>query len=142
MNRTVRCRSVAVPWSLFPRELSVGQVLSLSLLWRGHDCRTWAVFCTSSQQGQRADFQFQSNSCGTPSLIFTLSLGCPSTFTRADLSRRKQRIHLYIRPDTPAWITLRSNPSLYTLSKALDRSYNTATVFSLFLEGILYFLCE
>jgi len=56
MNRTVMCRSVAVPWSLFPRELSVGQVLSLSLLWRGHDCRTLAVVCTSSQQGQRADF--------------------------------------------------------------------------------------
>ena len=37
MNRTVRRRSVAVPWSLFPRELSVGQVLSL--LWRGRDWR-------------------------------------------------------------------------------------------------------
>ena len=60
--------------------------------------------------------------CGTPSLIFTLSLRCPSTFTRADQSWRKQRIHLYIRPDTPAWSTLRSNPSLHTLSKALDRS--------------------
>ena len=47
---------MAVPWSLFPRELSVGQVLSLSLLWRGHDCRTWAVVCASSPQGQRADF--------------------------------------------------------------------------------------
>jgi len=58
------------------------------------------------------------------------------------LSWRKQPIHLYIHPDTPARSTLRSNPSLYTLSKALDRSYNTATVFSLFLEGILYFLCE
>ena len=56
MNRTVRRRSVAVPWSLFPRELSVGQVLSLSLLWRGHACRTWAVVCASSPQGQRADF--------------------------------------------------------------------------------------
>ena len=32
MNRTVRRRLVAVPWSLFPREPSVGQVLSLSLL--------------------------------------------------------------------------------------------------------------
>ena len=30
--------------------------------------------------------------------------------------------HLYIRPETPAWNTLRSNPSLHTLSKALDRS--------------------
>ena len=56
MNRTVRRTSVAVPWSLFPRELSVGQVLSLSLLWRGHDCRTWDVVCASSPQGQRADF--------------------------------------------------------------------------------------
>ena len=55
MNRTVRRRSVAVPWSLFTRELSVGQVL-LSLLWRGHDCRTWAVVCASSPQGQMADF--------------------------------------------------------------------------------------
>ena len=36
MNRTVRLRLVAVPWSLFPKELSVGQVLSLSLLWSGH----------------------------------------------------------------------------------------------------------
>ena len=56
MKRTVRRRSVAVPWSLFPRELSVGQVISLFLLWRGHDCRTWAVVCDSSPQGQRADF--------------------------------------------------------------------------------------
>ena len=55
MNRTVRRRLVAVPWSLFPREPSVGQVLSLSLLWRGHDCRTWAVTFASSPQGQRAD---------------------------------------------------------------------------------------
>ena len=62
MNRTVRRRLVAVPWSLFPRELSVGQVLSLS--WRGHDCRTRAVVCASSPQGQRADFQCQSFSCG------------------------------------------------------------------------------
>ena len=60
--------------------------------------------------------------CGTPSLIFTLSLRCPSTFTRVDLSWRKLGIHLYIRPDTPAWSTLRSNPSLHTLSKALYRS--------------------
>ena len=66
---------------------------------------------------------------GTPSFISTLSLRCASTFTRSDLSWRKQRIRLYIRPDTLAWITLRSNPSLHTLSKALDRSYNTATVF-------------
>ena len=43
-------------WSLFPRELSVGQVLSLSLLWRGYDCMTWTVICASSSQGQRADF--------------------------------------------------------------------------------------
>ena len=48
MNSTVRRRSVAVLWSLFPRELSVGQVLSLSRLWRGHDCRAWAVVCASS----------------------------------------------------------------------------------------------
>ena len=54
MNRTVRLRSVAVPWSLFLREFSVDQVLSLSVLWRGHDCRTWAVVCASSPQGQRA----------------------------------------------------------------------------------------
>ena len=56
MNRTVRSRSVAVPWSLFPREPSVDQVPFLSLLWRGHDCRTWTVVCASSPQGQRADF--------------------------------------------------------------------------------------
>ena len=56
MNRTVRRRSVAVPWSLFPRDLSVGQVLSLSLLWIGHDCRTWLVVCASSPKGQRPDF--------------------------------------------------------------------------------------
>ena len=60
--------------------------------------------------------------CVIPSLIFTLSLRCPSTFTRADLSWRKQRIHLNVRPDTPVWSTLRSNTSLHTLSKALDRS--------------------
>ena len=68
-NRTVRRRSVAVQWSLFPRELSVGQVLSLSVLWRGHDCRTKTVVCTTSPQGQRADFSMpillcQSFSCG------------------------------------------------------------------------------
>ena len=52
MNRTVRRRSVAVPWGVFPRELSVGQVLSL--LWRGHDCRTWAVvWCFQSTRGKR-----------------------------------------------------------------------------------------
>ena len=53
MDRTTRRRSVAVPWSLFPRELSVGQVLSL--VWRGHGCRTWVVICASSPQGQMAD---------------------------------------------------------------------------------------
>ena len=47
---------MAVPWSLFTRELSVGQVLSLSLLWRGQYCRTWAVVFASSPQVQRADF--------------------------------------------------------------------------------------
>ena len=36
----------------FPRELSVGQVVSLSSFWRGHDCQT----CASCPQGQRADF--------------------------------------------------------------------------------------
>ena len=64
MNRTVRRRSVAVPWSLFPKELSVGQVLSLSLLWRGHDCRTWTVVCASSPQGQRTEFSIPIFSCG------------------------------------------------------------------------------
>ena len=44
MNRTARRRFLAVPWSLFPRELSVGQVLSLSSLWRGHDCRTHGLW--------------------------------------------------------------------------------------------------
>ena len=52
---------MAVLWSLFSRELSVGQVLSLSLLWRGHDCRTWAVVSASSPQGQRADFSMPMN---------------------------------------------------------------------------------
>ena len=55
INCNVRRRSVAVPWSLLPRELSVGKVLSLSSLWRGHDCRTWAVVCAISLHGQRAD---------------------------------------------------------------------------------------
>ena len=55
-NEKVRHMSVAVPWSLFPRELSVGQVLSLYLLWRGHYCRSWTVVCASSPQGQRDDF--------------------------------------------------------------------------------------
>ena len=56
MNRTVRRRLVIVPWSLFPKDFSVGQVFFLSSLWRGHDCRTWTVVCTSCPQGQRADF--------------------------------------------------------------------------------------
>ena len=51
IKRTIRRRSVAVPWSLFPRELSVGQMVSLSLLWRGYECRTRAVVCASSPQG-------------------------------------------------------------------------------------------
>ena len=55
MNRTVRRGSVAVPWSLFPSELSVDQVVSLSSLWREHVCRTWAVVCASCPQGERAD---------------------------------------------------------------------------------------
>ena len=55
MNRIVRRRSVAVPWSLFPWELSVGQVLSLSSLWRDHDCMACIVVCASSSQGQRSD---------------------------------------------------------------------------------------
>ena len=50
-ERTVRRRLVAIPWSLLLRELFVGLVLSLSLLWRGHDCRTCAVVCASSLQG-------------------------------------------------------------------------------------------
>ena len=48
MNRTVRRRSVAVHWSLSSMKLSVGQVLSLSVLWRGHNCTvrrgTWWVY--------------------------------------------------------------------------------------------------
>jgi len=56
LNRTAKRRSVAIPWTLFPRELSVSQVLSLSLLWRGHGCSTWAMVCASSPQVQMADF--------------------------------------------------------------------------------------
>ena len=36
----------------FPRELAVGQVVSLSSFGRGHDCQT----CASCPQGQRAEF--------------------------------------------------------------------------------------
>ena len=52
--------SVALPWRLFPRELSVGQVLSLSLLWRGHGL--W--FVLPVRRGKGLTFQFQSVSCG------------------------------------------------------------------------------
>ena len=55
MNRTVRHRSMIVLWSLFPRKLSIGQVLPLSSLWRGQDCRTWTVVCAHSPHGQMVD---------------------------------------------------------------------------------------
>ena len=41
MSRTVRRRSLAVTWSLFPRERAVGQVLSLSLLLRENNSTTY-----------------------------------------------------------------------------------------------------
>ena len=56
MNRIVRRKSVDVPWSLFPRELYVGHVLSLSSLWRDHECMACIVVCdSSSSQGQMSD---------------------------------------------------------------------------------------
>ena len=61
INHTIRPRSVAVPWSLFPRELSLGQVLSLSSLWRGHDCRTLTVVCASSPQCYTSVYNFVVN---------------------------------------------------------------------------------
>ena len=64
IKRTIRRRSVAVPWSLFPRELSVGQMVSLSSLWRGHDCRTLAVVCASVHRGKGLTLLWQSFSCG------------------------------------------------------------------------------
>ena len=45
---------------------------------------------------------------GTPSLILTLSLMYSSSLTLSDLSCRKQRIHLYILPDTWLWSTFSS----------------------------------
>ena len=55
MNRTVRRRSVAVPWSLFPRARLARFFLFL-FCGEGIDCRTRAVVCASSPQGQRADY--------------------------------------------------------------------------------------
>ena len=59
--------------------------------------------------------------CGT-SHIFTLFLRCPSSFTFADLSCRKHRIHLYILPETPLSGIFSRRPSRQTLSKAFVRS--------------------
>ena len=54
MSRTVRRRSVAFPWSLFPMELSVGRVVSLSSLW----------FVLSVRRGKWLTLLCQSFSCG------------------------------------------------------------------------------
>ena len=43
--------------------------------------------------------------CGTPSRIFMLFLKSPSSFTLADLSCRKHRIHLYILPETRSQVS-------------------------------------
>ena len=54
-----RAAPSSVGWLLFIEVCflrnSVGQVLSLSSMWRWHDCRTCAVVCASSPQWQRAD---------------------------------------------------------------------------------------
>ena len=54
----VRCRLVIclVPSGRWTAPSIVGRWLSRSLLWRGHDCRTWAVVCASSPHGHRADY--------------------------------------------------------------------------------------
>ena len=67
--------------------------------------------------------------CGTPSRIFTLLLRWPSSFTLADLSCRKHRIHLYIFPEMPLSSIFSRRPSRQTLSKAFVRSKKTETTF-------------
>ena len=65
--------------------------------------------------------------CGNPSLILTLMY--PSSLTLADLSCRKQRIHLYLLPDTQLWSTFSRRPSRHTLSNAFVRSKKATTTF-------------
>ena len=64
MNRTVRRRSVAVQWSLFSRELSVGQMVSLSLLWRGHWLQDKGCSLCFQSAGSKGWLQCQSFPCG------------------------------------------------------------------------------
>ena len=66
--------------------------------------------------------------CGTP-CISTLLLKCPSSFTLADLSSRKHRIHLYILPETPLSSIFVRRPSCQTLSKVFIRLKKTETIF-------------
>ena len=97
MNRTTRRRSVAVPWSLFPREFSVGQVLSL--LWRGHGCRTWVVICASSPRGQMADLSM-------PIFFMWLrSLQWPVLYSRNIMVCYHNNVHFSIL----CWLTLRGH---------------------------------
>ena len=67
--------------------------------------------------------------CGTPSRIFTLLLKWPSSFTLADLSCRKHRIHLIILPETLLSSIFSRGPSRQTLSKGFVRSKKTETTF-------------
>ena len=71
--------------------------------------------------------------CGTPSRIFTLLLRWPSSFTLADLSCRKHRIHLYIFPEMPLSSIFSRRPSRQTLSKAkTDRQPDRQTETEIF----------
>ena len=80
-----------------------------------------------------------SPTCGTPSLILTLSLMYPSSLTLADLSCRKQGIHLYILPDTRHCRTFSTRPSPYLVKRFCQIKEDCDNIL-LFWECILYLL--
>ena len=88
------------------------------------EAQSWCCWCT----GERVSVRWF-----LPSRIFTFLLKWPSSFTLADLSCRKHRIHLYILPETPLSSIFSRRPSRQTLSKAFVSQRKQRQPFS-FLE--------
>ena len=77
--------------------------------------------------------------CGTPG-IFTLLLKCPSSFTIADLSCKKYRIHLYSLPERHTQVSSAGDLRARFCQKLLPGRRKQKQHFFLFLKGILYLL--
>ena len=71
--------------------------------------------------------------CGTPSRILTVLLKWPPSFTLADMSYRKNRIHLNIFPETELSSIFSRRPSRQTINFCWVKENNLF----LFLKGIL-----